>query len=335
MRRSAEPRRPATLLSLAGVLLLGAASCGGEVAASSETGSPEVSTSSGGPGFLELSVDAPWTVAFRGVRRVALHHVSPGVEYREEVGSDGQGQFAIDTLEVLSPHPDPELFKALMDLRQTLSYRYRDFGIDDWDLFQQNYVVVIVDEDRTVAGVPAVRVRVERRVDGRSIYLVDFDPDNGLVLAYQEYDTDGVLLADVAFESLEYDADLSGMDLVSHLYPTTSHALDSGSLDSVFSFEPLVPKYLPTGFQLQDEIERQDAPDAVRAKVFLSDGLETVILTSRRPTASSGPAAERVAGLDLGTWSGLMGELKGHPFLVAGKCARTELELVVQSAIDE
>jgi hypothetical protein len=325
-------------VGLMGCALLALGSCGGQIEATSNTsGDPPVDQSSdGGTGFLQDSVEARWVTTFSGVRRVKLDYTQPGVEYRERVGADGQGNFAIETIEVLTPHPDPDVFLAVQDLRQTLSYRYRDFAIKDWALFTQEYAVAIIDENRTIAGFPTVQVRIDRLTHARSYYEVDFDPITSLVLAYKEYDADtGQTLADVAFESLTYQPDLTGMSMVKYLYPTTTHSLSGGNLTSVFEFDPLVPSYIPPGYRLLDEIEKQDAPDGTRAKVYLSDGLDVIILASQKPVLASGsPLPSRMWSTDLGSWTGMSGDVKGYPIMVAGKVDALQQSLMVQSAFE-
>ncbi|MDA1265485.1 MAG: hypothetical protein O2816_10445, partial [Planctomycetota bacterium] len=319
-------------LALLGLL----AGCSGEAKAASNTSDdPAFEFSSGGPAFLDLAADAPWNTVFRGIRLVKLYHEAPGFEYREEVGADGEGGFNISTLEVLTAHPNPGVLLALQDLRQTLSYRYRDFVIRDLALFQQNYAIAIIDAQRSVAGIPTVQLRIDRMQDAHSAYLVDFDPTTGLVLAYQEYDLVGNLVADVAFESFTYDADLTGLNMVSYLYETTPVSMNSGQLQSAFKFDPLIPSYLPQGYSLLDSMDKQVAEDGTRAKVYMTDGLEMLILSSMRPTI--GPkevTASRMFSSDLGTWRGMLGEVNGIPVLIAGKVDLSEQSLVLQSALD-
>lgn len=318
--------------------LLALAACGGRTeVTSSGSDDPEVGSSSGGgTGFLEASVDALWTTSFLGTRLVTLNHTQPGVQYREEVGADGEGNFSIITLEVLTPHPDPDLFLAVQDLRQTLSFRYRDFAIKDWDLFTQEYAVAIVDDHREVAGIPTVQVRVDRMTERKTYYEVDFDPVTSLVLAYTERDmATGALIAEVAFEALEYLPDLTGHTLISHLYPTTEHSISGGNLDAVFDFDPLIPSYVPPGYRVLDTLERQEAPDGPRAKVYLTDGLEVIVVASQKPMIGVGaPPPSRVWSTDLGSWTGMIGDAQGYPVMTAGKVDSLQQSLMLQSALD-
>ena len=319
-------------------LVAGLAACGGSAEATSNTGSgdPEVDLASGGGlDALQASVDAPWVTRFRGTRRVRLEFGPSPVEYVEEVGADGNGGFTILALTLETPHNDENVFLSLLDLRQTLNYRYRDFSIKDWDLFTQSYAIAIIDEPRSVAGVLTLGFQVERTLDSRSRYEIDVDPVTGLVLAYTDFDAvTGQLLTEVAFESIDFQPDLTGMVMVDYLYPTTLVSMSKGSLSQKFDFEPLVPKYLPPGYRMLDEMHRQEAPDGVRAKVFLTDGLEMIVLGSQQPVSHMPVSSSRVVSTDLGTWTGMMGEVKGYPVLVSGKVDALQQSLVLQSAFE-
>ncbi len=317
--------------------LLAVASCGGHMSAESNTsGEPEVDFSGGGiPAWLQDSVNARWIEAYRGIRRVSLYYEMPGVEYREDVGADGLGNFDVAPIEVLSSHPDPDTFLTIQTLRATLAYRYRDFAITDWDLFQLRYGVTILDDTRSVAGIPTTQLRIERLTDARCYYEVDFDTSTGLVLAYKEYDPGGQLMADVAYESFAYDADLSGLTLIPNLFTTTSHSMAADDLEAVFGFAPLVPTYVPPGYIMLDGVDEQNAPDGTRAKVYLTDGVETIILGSQIPVLNSGSPHGRVFSLSLGPWTGLKGDVSGYPVLIAGRVESPELSLILQSALGD
>lgn len=331
-------RRPLHAVVLLAGLLAGLGACGGVEGTSTATspGDPEVDLSTGGGlDILQASMDAPWSTRFRGTRRVRIESGASPVEYLEEVGADGKGGFSIQALSLETPHSDENVFLSLLDLRQTLSYRFRDFSIKDWELFTQSYAVAILDEVRSVAGLPTVGFKVERMSDARSRYEIDVEPDTGMVLAYTELDAaTGQLMTEVAYESIDFQPDLTGMVMVEFMYPTKKVSLVKGTLSQKFDFEPLVPKYLPPGYRMLEEMHRQEAPDGVRAKVFLTDGLEVIVLGSQKPLDTSHVTASRVVSTDLGTWTGIMGEVQGYPVLVAGKVDALEQSLVLQSAFE-
>ncbi len=327
--------RRRTFLLLLGASFSLACSDSSGVGAGDGTSSVQDPTANGS--FFDLVPMAPFEQAFRGVRRVDLFEELPGVAYREDVGSDGQGNFAIETIEVITPHPNPDLFRLLQDQRQVLSYRFRDWRIRDVDRFFQNYQALVNTETHQVAGIEVVQVSVERIGGGERRYVVDIDPNTGLVLAYEEYATsDGMLLAKVAFETFAYDGDVSDMQLTNRLFQTEEHDLGA-DLQAIFGFEPLVPSYSPgNGFVMQPMIEKLVAPDGEWSKVYLDDGLEVVMLMSQSATLTTDNThlLGVLRSMQVGAWRSLRGALGGQPVIVAGKVSEDDLALTLQSAFE-
>ena len=319
----------------------------GLLAACAESGSSPVEGSAGGGGgrgvlgpgasqFLELVPDAPFVNAYYGTRHVELHHGGNTVEYREEVGSDGNGLFAIEPIEVLFPHPDPDVFLQVLRERQVFTYRFRDWRIHDYDKFLENYIAYVVDPDTSVAGIDCVRFDVVRDApQPRNRYTVDIDPQTGLVLRWEERDIIGALLGRMEFETFQYGSGASGMTLVDRVFGnTTVHSIDD-DLQTVFGFQPLIPTLPPaSGMVVLPEIERMVVDEAindVRAKVTVTDGVEVAVLVCERPVlATASPS--RVEVREFGTWTGLEGEVKGYPVIGAGKFDVDDLSLMLQSA---
>lgn len=290
-----------------------------------------------GPGgddtpFLEKNPTARFENAFRGTCLVELlYDPQSPVTYREEVGSDGNGKFSVEVLEVLFSHPDPELFKALQYARRVFSYRFRDFRIKDYQAFLQNYRTVIVDDDTSVAGVPCVQVEVERVVDTFARYRVDVDPETGLVLRWQESDpVSGEVRARVTFETFQLDADVSDMELVSRLFDTETYDRTVDDLEQAMGFEVRFPGFLPgSHFVVQDEVEKLvDELGETWAKIYVTDGLETIVLMHTAPAVS----VDRVTAVRFGSWGALQSDYLDHMVLCAGKATEDDLALVLQSA---
>ena len=321
---------------LASLLVLGlteACSNGGSAA---EIRAGALGGATHGPGdgtsFLELVEEAPFRTQFRGSRHVELRYGAVPVEYLEDVASDGQGKFSLVITDVLSSMPDPDLFKVLQDKRQVFTYRFRDWRIQDYDLFLQNYEVTILSTDVTVAGVPCVELEARRAVaQPRSVYTVDVDPQTGLVMSWEERDPIGQLMARAEFETFELNADVSQLELVSETFTgTTSYPLD-GDLQSVFGFQPLVPTVLPDeGARVEPEVGRMLVGSDVYARVTVTDGLEVAILLSREPLAKK-KVPDRILFSMLGPWTAFEGELGGYPIVVAGKFAPDGLKLMIES----
>ncbi|MEE8468106.1 MAG: hypothetical protein V3T22_06605 [Planctomycetota bacterium] len=299
----------------------------------------------GNTAFLAKVADAPDRVAHRGTRKLELYYGGPaGVIYREDIGTDGKGYFSIELIELLTPHPNPQFFQILQDGRQVMTYRFRDWLIRDYDLFLANYTHSVLNWSTVVAGRSCVQLDVMSTAPGTQIrYVVDVDPTNGMVMRWEEQDLAGQVLARMEYETYEPRGDVSDMTLVRRNFPTSGHDLDE-DLDAIFGFQPLIPSLLPnSAFQVLPDIEKstvpnfQGGPDAVWAKVYVTDGLEFAVVMSqaRDPNPDNGEGLLGVVDhMQLGSWGALRGDMHGFPFVVAGKFGLDNLTLMLQSAVD-
>ena len=290
--------------------------------------------SSGGGSFLSLVEQAPFQNAFRGTRRGELRYdpASP-VIYREDVGADGLGKFAVDPIEVTSAD-NQVVLESLLAIRQIFHYRFRDWRIKDYVLFLQNYTWQVLDGDFIIAGVSCMRVEVVRpHTSPPSHYLVDIDPLTGMVLAWKECDDLANVVAMAEFETFQYGGDVSGLMLVDRFFTgTTIHPID-GDLEGIFGFVPVIPTMMPTpGVTLSQDVEKMNVYGEIWAKVSMTDGLETTVFLSRAPEGSAKVQPSTVTTLSLGTWTGIEGKIGNQPVRVAGKFSPTLLELTLESA---
>jgi hypothetical protein len=180
----------------------------------------ENAADAGGPGFLELMADAPFLTAYQGVRRVHMRQTvrdqTGELEYREDVACDGAGNFDVDCLDLTGgglSDDDRELFLLMQDLREGFVLRYRDFRIRDLVRCLESHAITLEGGGFIVAGVSCERIRVERIEGSTFYYLAWVDPQTGLVLRWEQRALDHLLLAEVEFESLVYQPDLSGRQL--------------------------------------------------------------------------------------------------------------------------
>ena len=249
-----KARCPSELL-FAAVLCGALAACPGASSSTAEADVQNATVLTGTPELYSSMPTAPFRTKYRGQRRLEFHFVESGVdtvlEYREEVGADGEGKFAIETLEVLSALDDPELFLILQDYRQGFTYRYRDFQVRNLELFIRNYSYVVVDGSTLVANTRCVQIRVQRRDNPVRYYTADIHPGSGLVLRWEERElaTDR-LLGRMEFETFELDADTSDMDLRHQLFPAMPFDL-GGDTGAQIGFEVLQPADLPAGFEVE------------------------------------------------------------------------------------
>lgn len=329
-----RPPRHRLALGLALAALASACSSGAGTSGGADApGDPPVYGTSDAP-FLALVPDAPFVTAYRGIRHVELHYGPQPVLYREDVGADGTGKFFLDPLEILSSPSDPFVLESILSLRQVYLYRYRDWRIADLGLFQSNFGVSVVGSAH-VAGIDCVRVMVSRVLSAPpSHYFADIDPVTGMVLRWEERDDQDALLALVEFESFQYDADLSDMQLVDRVFQsTTTHPID-GDLESVFGFQPVIPTLTPApGVVISPIVERFVDPNGeVWAKVTMTDGLETAMVLSCAPSGPPQLLPSTVTALQVGSWVGMEGDISGQHVRVAGKFPLELLQLTLESA---
>ena len=276
---------------------------------------------------LERMVGAPFRVGYRGIRTVFLGYGGAPLEYREEVGADGEGFFSVDALELLSWHPNPDVFLNRLDRRAGFHYRYRDFGIEDLLLFQSNYTVTYQGLAPNVAGQECVRLLVEKTTDPTgSRYEVDVDVVSGLILRWRERDANDVLLAEVEFESFTRGADVSDMPL------------PEGSSEEVpvegFEFPVLQPVELPAGYRFLHAARLVDPLGDVWIRLTYGDGLEQMSLLHQAPVDQGNAHSGRIVAIPYGPWRVLDGTVDGYRVILAGKTGVDDLAQMLQSAIE-
>lgn len=342
---------PCRALRLAGALFGAAVSalagCGDHSEWSAETehqlgstGGIVTQASSGAlPPFFDRVVRAPETTAFRGTRRVVLHRGGEVFDYTEVVGADGTGRFAVEVPSVQAAPPtlDPAIAPLLLEQRARFGYRVRDPHITDLATFAANWRVTVASRDTLVAGHACWTLEIERAVPLASVdvsYELDVEPRTGFVLAWRERDTAGQLHADVAFQSFEFDADVSGMDL-------RERDLVAVDLDPLVDYSAQVgatvrmPNLAPPGFVLE-EVEHLTLPSGDEwVKFVFTDGLERAFFLHRveRGTTPPALAPSRVDHAPFGSWTLAVGEVAGVEVMAAAKVPAQFLAELIQSAI--
>jgi hypothetical protein len=335
-------RRSALILPLLAVLALGAC----------DTWAAETDNSSAGvqksTSILDLMAGASERVEMQGVRRYEAHWSDASgdhtLQYRETVSADGQGQFAIDPLELLEPQlaPAPAAqFLVMQKVRERLMFRYRDFEIRDLVAFAANYEAIFTGQTVDVAGRSAERLRIQRRTVPDRRFLVDVDPDNGLVLRAREELLDGTLVSLSEYESLDLTPDLSGVVFSQSVTGETSLAPGAAVSFDDLGFVPPQPKQVPAGWSLIETARLSDpTDDRVWAKLVYSDGVDPLFFLVSEPAApelqiaagSSSPQSASVSALTIGTWTVLQGEIASHDVVVMGEQDDQVLADLIRSA---
>jgi hypothetical protein len=294
------------------LLALALGSCGGNVAFSSEQElAAETLPEPTLVALLQASVVAPYSTRYSGVRRLEalVSSLEPGapspetLAYRELVAADGGGNFALETLELLSFVPDPPLFEALQETRAGHNYRYRDFAVRDLAALLENYQVRDLDTESSVAGRACRSLELSRQDGSGSLYRVDLDAETGLVLRSCELDPTGMVLARMEFESYDADPDLGS---VAWFVPAEEErALDAAApLAPQAGFEVLEPTQAPRGYRRFKAALLADHAGSRWIKQAFTDGVEPLFFLHQE-SAEAVQAEAAVApapgfGLDAG-----------------------------------
>ena len=323
----------------AGLLL----ACGGASSTSTETvGSADEQVTAAGsarpePGFLARMPDAPFETRYRGTRRVRMEYSVLGqphvLSYREDVASDGAGKFNVVPLEVTSDGLstyEEELFLTLWENREGFIYRYRDFRVRDVDRFLASYAVVLEGGDDVIAGVRCERMRAERLDHPTAYFRAWVEPRTGLVLKWEERTLPGVLLAEVEFESIDFEPDLATIELRDALFELEELDL-AADLSEQVGFPVLEPQLLPAGYRLVSATTFTDPQGRAWLKRMYGDGGDELALLQSQPE-NSGPVQGKIDWLEVGAWVVLDGEVERSRIVAMGRVTLDELRLLVQSS---
>ena len=347
--------RPLRSLCLGGALF--AAGCGDEGAwsiSSSTGGDPDaplvVVQSSGAtlPAFFTQMVSAPYATAFLGLRRVILHRDAGVFDYHELVGADGRGRTAIEVGQVLRhpPELDPTMAELLLAQRGRFGYRVRDPQVTDLARFALNWAVTVLARDTPIAGQTCWRLDVRRTnplSSDDSVYELAVEPATGLILAWRETDMLGNVRSEVEFLTFELGADVSAMDLRARDFDIVE--LDpSVELSTQVGAPVHEPTLAPPGFELElVELVTLPAPGLPSGgatgdewvKFAYTDGLERVFFMHLvdRSVALPAPRTSNILHFPFGSWTFVMGEVRGTSVIVAGKVPAQYLAELIQSAV--
>ena len=292
---------------------------------------------------------APSNTRYQGEREVTFTVDLGGDEsvqtkYVERVSCDGQGNFNLLPLYAESPvFPDEATFLTLQERREGFYFRYRDFKIRDLTSFLENYSSMGAGHPVTFLGRSAWKIVFVRNTPGGRHYIVTFDVNTGLVLAYEEYDKQGSLLASLEYTSLDMAPDLSG---VAFFIPGNNEQpldLAATNLEQILGFKPRLPKTLPEGFVLLETASVTDNAGNLWIKAGYTDGVEMLFFLHREHTASgyqlptsassrSGPARDEVTLFKAGSVLAAQGTVAGQDMIAVGEVSESDLLDMINSA---
>jgi hypothetical protein len=328
------------LCSIALVLAFGAA-CG--PAPQTPAAAAELRWATDLPPFARS--DARLSVAHAGTRRFEFPRASGALRsYRERIVTDGHGRFALEPLEAHAGTPAQQLeFELTQRVRQGFLFRYRDFVVRDATLFARNWTVTLVGRSGSVAARVCDEYRLERTT-GRPLAIeLAVDQETDLILASREYDSEGELTAEMAYDTFQRDPDLAAV--VWHEPSNDEQPLDAAD-PRVAEHELLRPRLLPEGFAALETARVADGQGEAWVKRTYSDGVEPLFFLQgleagiRRTGPAGGvmsaqlrPQASSVTVFDLGTAKAIQGEVEGFQLLVVGRASEAELLDLIESSL--
>lgn len=289
--------------------------------------------------LFERMVRSHEQTAYSGIRRIEVRQPEARLEYREDVACDGEGEFAIDVVEVLEGPEDEDLFITLQHGRQAFTFQYRDFHIADLALFRENYAVRWLANDAMVAGVPCLELRVDRVYDSGqsspSHYVLRVEPETGLVLSWQYRDAQGALLSRMEFESISFDPDLGNYFLTGSNFD--GQPVDLGrNIEAQVGFDVLTPGLLPAGFEAESGHLVTTLDQTWFRRVY-TDGVARIVFMHREQQSGVGLSNfERNRGqvftTRIGNWNVVSGTLKRWELIMMGQVEPDELYQMLQAA---
>jgi hypothetical protein len=286
------------LLAAGALGLLGCGDSSSTAAATDLGGWAGVQQLSGQASLLEQLAAGPAAHAHSGIRWVSLTQYAENqaplqVAYTERVLVDGQGSYALQPLQVLSPvEPDPASFLVLQEAHAGYHFQYRNFQIRDLGLMVQNYTANTTEASPTVvAGRQCLSIAVVPN-DGTGFrYQLLVDLLNGLVLGEEVRDDLGRLVQQSLY--LEYvDGEPSSFTPHVPLAPAEVYDL-GGDLAAQVGYPPELPSYVPQGFQLTELARVVDPEQQSWLRATYTDGVEPLFLLLRAPV-NPGPGSTAI-----------------------------------------
>lgn len=242
---------------------------------------------------------------FFGVRVYSNQFSGSPVVTKEEIASDGNGQFSLQLLERdgLDAKSYAAKFgdkawaaaKGKFFLASGYSFSYRDFRVLDPEMFQKNYLVLPHGGKGYVAGRETLEIQIARKGGGRSFQL-SLDKEFDLPLKIVERDNKGRVLSTLEYLTADFHPDLSKLSL-RPIRTKTEPVSDWKKAEETLGFTPFVPDYLPEGFR-RKSAELVQFPDGSLAYVDLfTDGVENFSARERVQEFSVLFSSEELAAL--------------------------------------
>lgn len=230
---------------LLAALALGGTGCG-----------PNGSALPGAPFVADVSA-ASLGLDVRMTRRWSDYYGTTPMTVTERVVEAANGSWSVDLLTLngkeLAAITEPAAQKEFMRLDRLLdlgrgryAIRGRDFAIRNWDLFVANYEWSLISSDTSVAGRPVYVADVWAKQSGRPRYTVWVDQETMQTMKCLEFLPSGELAAEMEVLTIEWDPDLTNVDLKPGQLLKAN--VDPNSFPSLVPFQTFHLAYVPAGF---------------------------------------------------------------------------------------
>jgi hypothetical protein len=309
------------------------------------------------PGLLQLvtkAQQAPLTTAHLGLRtlHVYVHAANQGAHHLvtvEQIATDGQGGYSLVAQSAAGDLPmDPTDFLALHADNAAFYQRFRDFMVRDLELFLENYELTGMPVATTVAGRSCVQFGCQRGSGAQTaqggVFTVSVDAETGFVLAYEERDVSGQLVASMQYDTVDFAPNLEG--LVFKTVPPDQVLNLAGNPADQLGFQPYQPKQVPQGYEFSLARVLSEGPQRHWACFEYTDGVEKLFFLhgGAAPKMLAGPAAwtpqffqeyspYRMYVTHVGPWTIVQGVWQGQYVVAVGKQPQHEMLELVESAL--
>lgn len=214
------------------------------------------------------------------------------------------GEWAVDLLSLngkpVDQITDPDAQVSAAKLGKKLdggfgryAMRGRDFRIRNWDLFVVNYGWSLISSNTTVAGRSVHVADVWPLNPGGPKYTVWVDQETGLTLKALEFLPTGELATEMEVLALEWNPDLTGVELHAPLPKT---AIDPATIPSLVPFKTFHLSYVPAGFALLSSSLGAVGTGTALTQTY-TDGVQELVLAQYADQTPS----PHVSAIDAGT----------------------------------
>lgn len=242
--------------------------------------------------------DLRLTTAHAGIRRIeAAPRSGAGLTFREEIVTDGRGNFSIRPVDSASTTLDWETFELMQILREGFLFRYRDLVVRNERMLARNWEVIDLGRTVEIAGRTCNTLRVVRKKGERVVFELAVDRETRLVLANRRLDAQGNLVSSMEYETFQRAPDTAAT--VWHEPANDEQPLAPKDLGAQLGQRVLEPRLLPEGYVLQEASTVADGEGTRWLKLVYVDGIDPLFFFQKLEQPD-GPGAVARPGDDLG-----------------------------------